>query len=201
MFLIVLTDSNITDSQTINIALYIVLCDYKATFNTNSRIMSNNSKDNSLDDLDLRILSRLQKDARITNVSLAESVNLSPAPCLRRVRELEKNGIIKSYTTLLDPEKLGWDVSVFIEVRLERQVESDLRIFEEIIERFPEVMECYLMTGTSDYLLRVVAKDLKSLQTFITDKLAGTPNVANLRSSIALKQVKYKTALPILNIS
>ncbi|WP_136808665.1 Lrp/AsnC family transcriptional regulator [Desulfosediminicola flagellatus] len=163
--------------------------------------MSNNSKDNSLDDLDLRILSRLQKDARITNVSLAESVNLSPAPCLRRVRELEKNGIIKSYTTLLDPEKLGWDVSVFIEVRLERQVESDLRIFEEIIERFPEVMECYLMTGTSDYLLRVVAKDLKSLQTFITDKLAGTPNVANLRSSIALKQVKYKTALPILNIS
>lgn len=163
--------------------------------------MSNNSKDNSLDDLDLRILSRLQKDARITNVSLAESVNLSPAPCLRRVRELEKSGIIKSYTTLLDPEKLGWDVSVFIEVRLERQVESDLRIFEEIIERFPEVMECYLMTGTSDYLLRVVAKDLKSLQTFITDKLAGTPNVANLRSSIALKQVKYKTALPILNIS
>lgn len=163
--------------------------------------MSNNSKDNSIDNLDLQILNRLQKDARITNVSLAESVNLSPAPCLRRVRELEKNGFIRSYTTLLDPEKLGWNVSVFIEVGLEKQVESDLQIFEEIIESFPEVMECYLMTGTFDYLLRVVAKDLKSLQTFITDKLAGTPNVANLRSSIALKQVKYKTALPILNNS
>lgn len=92
---------------------------------------------------------------------------------------------------------MGWEVSVFIEVRLERQVVHDLQIFEQYIEKCPEVMECYLMTGTSDYLLRVVAKDLKSLQAFITDQLAGIPNVANLRSSIALKQVKYKTALPI----
>lgn len=149
------------------------------------------------DEIDLKILSRLQNEARITNVALAESVNLSPAPCLRRVRELEQSGIIKNYTTLLDADRLGWEVSVFIEVRLERQVVSDLRIFEQHIEGYPEVMECYLMTGTSDYLLRVVAKDLKSLQAFVTDKLAGTPNVANLRSSIALKQVKYKTALPI----
>lgn len=159
--------------------------------------MSNIREESPFDELDLKILTRLQNDARITNVALAESVNLSPAPCLRRVRELEQRGVIRSYTTLLDSEKLGWDVSVFIEVRLERQVVSDLRIFEEYIENFPEVMECYLMTGTSDYLLRVVAKDLKSLQAFITDRLAGIPNVANLRSSIALKQVKYKTALPI----
>lgn len=159
--------------------------------------MSNISNAITVDDLDLSILNRLQNNARITNVALAESVNLSPAPCLRRVRDLEEKGVIRSYTTLLDSEKLGWDVSVFIEVRLERQVVSDLRIFEEYIESYPEVMECYLMTGTSDYLLRVVAKDLKSLQAFITDQLAGIPNVANLRSSIALKQVKYKTALPI----
>jgi Lrp/AsnC family leucine-responsive transcriptional regulator len=150
-----------------------------------------------MDELDLDILKRLQDDAKITNVALAEAVNLSPAPCLRRVRELELAGVIRSYTTLLDSEKMGWGVSVFIDVRLEKQVISDLRIFEENIQSYPEVMECYLMTGTSDYLLRVVARDLKSLQTFITDKLAGTPNIANLRSSIALKQVKYKTALPI----
>ena len=150
-----------------------------------------------VDETDLKILAALQQDARITNVALAEAVHLSPAPCLRRVRDLEQRGVIRRYTTLLDPEKLGWEVSVFIEVRLERQVVSDLKIFEAQIDSYPEVMECYLMTGSSDYLLRVVAKDLKSLQTFITDKLAGIPNVANLRSSIALKQVKYKTALPI----
>ena len=151
-----------------------------------------------MDTVDLNILERLQHDARITNVALAEAVHLSPAPCLRRVRELEASGVIHRYTTLLDAEQLGWQVSVFIEIRLERQVVSDLKIFEEHIESYPEVMECYLMTGTYDYLLRVVAKDLKSLQTFITDRLAGTPNVANIQSSIALKQVKYKTALPIL---
>ncbi|MGB3211447.1 MAG: Lrp/AsnC family transcriptional regulator [Desulforhopalus sp.] len=159
--------------------------------------MSNKREFDSVDVLDLSILKRLQDDARITNVALAESVNLSPAPCLRRVRELEKSGVIRSYTTLLDAEKLGWGVSVFIEVRLEKQIVSALRMFEEYIEGCPEVMECYLMTGTSDYLLRVVAKDLSSLQEFITDRLAGIPNVANMRSSIALKQVKYKTALPI----
>ncbi len=150
-----------------------------------------------MDNIDYDILNRLQNDAKITNVALAEAVNLSPAPCLRRVRDLEENGVIHSYTTLLDPEKLGWNVSVFIEVRLEKQVVSYLQEFEEYIKSYPEVMECYLMTGNSDYLLRVVAKDLKLLQIFITDRLAGIPNVANLRSSIALKQVKYNTALPI----
>lgn len=151
-----------------------------------------------MDNYDLKILDRLQNDARITNVSLAESINLSPAPCLRRVRELEQSGVIREYTTLLDPDRVGWSVSVFIEVRLERQILSCLNEFEEAIGNYPEVMECYLMTGTSDYLLRVVAKDLKSLQTFITDKLASIKNVANMKSSIALKQVKFKTALPIL---
>ncbi len=152
-----------------------------------------------MDNIDRKILDCLQRDARITNVSLAEAVNLSPAPCLRRVRDLEKHGVIRNYTTLLDADKVGWSVSVFIEVRLEKQVVDGLRIFEETIDGFSEVMECYLMTGTSDYLLRVVARDLKSLQAFITDKLAGIPNVANMRSSIALKQVKYKTALPIIS--
>ena len=160
-------------------------------------ILSNFNKHLKIDEVDLLILNRLQNEARISNVALADSVNLSPAPCMRRVRELEKKGFISSYTTLLDADKLGWEVSIFIEVRLERQVESNLIDFEKCINSFPEVMECYLMTGNSDYLLRVVGRDLKSLQSFITDNLAATPNVANLRSSIALKQVKYKTALPI----
>lgn len=151
-----------------------------------------------MDELDLKLLDTLQQNARISNVSLAKSINLSPAPCLRRIRDLETRGIIKGYNALLDADKLGWPVSVFIEIRLERQVTDDLQVFEKAIDGFPEVMECYLMTGTSDYLLRVVAKDLKSLQEFITDRLASIPNIANIQSSVALKQVKYKTALPIL---
>lgn len=150
-----------------------------------------------MDNIDLKILNQLQEDARVTNVALAEKVNLSPAPCLRRVRELEKSGVIKGYTTLLDPEQLGLNVSVFIEIRLEKQVREHLQVFEKTIEQYPEVMECYLMTGTFDYLLRVVAKDLKSLQTFITDKLVTIPNIASMQSSIALKQIKYRTALPV----
>lgn len=150
-----------------------------------------------LDDIDLRILHRLQHDARVTNVALAESAFLSAAPCLRRVRELERAGVIRGYATLLDPESLGLAVSVFIQVSLEKQVDPALRAFEETIAAWPEVMECYLMTGDSDYLLRVTVPDLKHLQRFITDQLARIPGVANIRSSMALKQVKYKTALPL----
>lgn len=159
--------------------------------------MSNIRKPFKLDPVDLRLLGQLQGDARITNVALAESANLSPAPCLRRVRDLETAGVIRGYVTLLDPEAVGLNVSVFIQVSLEKQVGSALRTFEETIGGYPEVMECYLMTGDSDYLLRVVAPDLKALQGFIVERLACIPNVANIRSSMALKEVKYKTALPI----
>ena len=159
--------------------------------------MSNKNEAFQLDPVDLRLLGKLQSDARITNVALAESANLSPAPCLRRIRELETAGIIRGYVTLLDPEAVGLHVSVFIQVSLERQVGNALRVFEETIGSYPEVMECYLMTGDADYLLRVVATDLKSLQSFIVDRLACIPHVANIRSSIALKEVKYKTALPV----
>ena len=159
--------------------------------------MSNIREDTSLDPTDLRLLDHLQTDARITNVALAESASLSPAPCLRRVRDLEAAGVIRGYATLLDPEALGLHVSAFIQISLEKQVVNALRNFEETIASYPEVMECYLMTGDSDYLLRVVAHDLKGLQSLIVDRLARLPNVANIRSSIALKQVKYKTALPL----
>jgi DNA-binding Lrp family transcriptional regulator len=151
----------------------------------------------TLDAIDWRILGRLQDNARLSNVELAHAVHLSPSPCLARVRRLEKSGLIKRYVTLLDALSLGLTVSVFIQVRLERQVESALEIFERQIESRPEVMECYLMTGDSDYLLRVLVADVQALERFILDFLARIPGVGNIKSSFALKQVKYKTALPL----
>lgn len=159
--------------------------------------MRNKNNVTEFDQFDSAILDLLQRDARMSNVALAEAVHLSPAPCLRRVRDLESAGVIRRYVTLLDPLALGLDVSVFIQVSLEKQIGDALHTFEETIESCPEVMECYLMTGDSDYLLRVVAPDLDSLQKFIVNRLAKIPQVASIRSSIALKQVKYKTELPI----
>jgi DNA-binding Lrp family transcriptional regulator len=151
----------------------------------------------SLDDTDWRILSAMQEDARLTNADLAAKVHLSPSPCLRRVRELEQSGLIQRYVTLLDPLKMGLTVSVFIQVSLEKQMRNALDTFEASVLARDEVMECYLMTGDSDYLLRVVVRDMPSLERFIVDYLAKIPGVSNIRSSFALKQVKYKTALPL----
>jgi DNA-binding Lrp family transcriptional regulator len=136
-----------------------------------------------LDRIDIGILNHLQQDARITNAELARAVNLSPTPCFNRVRALDKLGLFKQQVTLLNPEVLGLQINVFIQVSLEKQVEDGLRRFEAAIDERPEVMECYLMTGDADYLLRVVMPEI--------------PGVSNIRSSFALKQVRYKTALPL----
>ena len=151
----------------------------------------------ALDPVDWRILARLQEDARITNVELARAVNLSPSACLNRVRQLQKSGIIHRHVTLLDPLKCGLTVSVFIQVTLEKQVGQALQVFEKAIRERPEVMESYLMTGDSDYLLRVVVSDVQELERFIVEFLAKIPGVGNIKSSFALKQVKYQTALPL----
>ena len=150
-----------------------------------------------LDTIDWKILGLMQKDARLTNVDLARSVGLSPSPCLNRVRALEEAGYISRYVTLLDALRLGLKVSVFIHVTLERQIESALGTFEKAIRERPEVMECYLMTGDADYLLRVVVPDIQMLEVFILNFLTKVPGVGNIRSSFALKQVKYQTALPL----
>jgi Lrp/AsnC family leucine-responsive transcriptional regulator len=150
-----------------------------------------------LDETDWKILARLQDEARISNVDLARAVNLSPSPCLNRVRSLEAGGIVSRYVTLLDPLKLGLTVSVFIQVSLEKQMRNALDTFESSVLAREEVMECYLMTGDADYLLRVVVPDVQSLERFIVDYLAKIPGVASIKSSFALKQVKYKTALPL----
>lgn len=153
-------------------------------------------RSSELDSIDWKILDVLQEDARMANIDLSEKVNLSPSPCLSRVKALERNGFINRYVTLLNPSAVGLGVSVFVQVRLEKQVETALNIFEKAVAIRPEVMECYLMTGTSDYLLRVIMPNLQEFQTFVAD-LTKIPGVGNIQSSVALKQVKYKTALPL----
>lgn len=150
-----------------------------------------------LDQVDLRILRELQNDAKLTNLELASRVHLSASPCLTRVRWLETNGYINRYVALVDPRRVGLGVSVFIQVRLEKQVEEALERFEAAMNAYPQVMECYLMTGASDYLLRVVVEDIPALERFIVDELSHLAGMANIQSSFALKQVKYKTALPL----
>jgi DNA-binding Lrp family transcriptional regulator len=150
-----------------------------------------------LDATDWKILNLLQFNARISNVDLARQVGLSPSPCLNRVRALEKGGYISRYVSLLDALQVGLKVSVFIQVTLEKQIEPALETFERAIRDRPEVMECYLMTGDADYLLRVVVPDLQALEHFILNFLSRVPGVGNIKSSFALKQVKYQTALPL----
>ena len=150
-----------------------------------------------LDATDLAILDQLQRDAKLTNVDLASRVGLSPSPCLARVRELERSGVIQRYVALADPQQLGLNVSVFIQISLDKQVERSLEVFETAIADYAQVMECYLMTGDADYLLRVLVPDVTALQQFIVGGLARIPGVSNIRSSFALKQVKYETALPV----
>lgn len=150
-----------------------------------------------LDEIDRRILAVLQEDARIANVELAGRVGISASPCWRRVREMEESGAISRYVTLLDPAALDLRVSVFVQVTLEKQVEGALEVFEKAVQARAEVMECYLMTGDADYHLRVVVPDLTAYERFLMDHLTRVPGIANIRSSFALKQVKYTTALPL----
>jgi DNA-binding Lrp family transcriptional regulator len=152
---------------------------------------------NPLDAIDRRILAELQQNARIANADLAREVGLSPSPCLRRVRELEETGVIRSYVALVEPGAIGLPISVFVQVTLERQIEQALDTFERAILHRPEVMECYLMTGDADYLLRVVVADLTAYERFLKDHLTRVAGVSSIKSSFALKQVKYRTALPL----
>ena len=151
----------------------------------------------ALDEIDRRILTHLQRDARMTNAKLAERVGLSPAPCLRRIRALEAAGVIRDYVALLDSRAVGRAVTVFIEIRLDLQVKDRLDILERAIREWPEVLECSLMTGDADYMLRVAVPDVDAYEQFLRDKLTRLEGVASIKSSFALKQVKYTTALPI----
>jgi Lrp/AsnC family leucine-responsive transcriptional regulator len=150
-----------------------------------------------LDDMDRRILIALQQDGRLSNQDLAARVGISPSPCWRRVRSLEADGVIKRYAALVDPAALGLRVNVFTQVTLERQEEKALQVFESTVGEWPEIMECYLMTGDADYLLRVVVPDLDAYERFLMQKLTRIPGIAAIKSSFALRSVKYRTDLPI----
>jgi hypothetical protein len=150
-----------------------------------------------LDITDIRILTELQQDSSLTNIELAKRVHLSPSPCLTRVKALEVNGVIARYVTLLNPKALGLNLSVFISISLKEQSKSALAEFEQRIAEHDEVMECYLMTGDSDYLIRVAVSDITALEKFILEQLTPIPGIEKIRSSFALKQVRYKTALPL----
>ena len=153
--------------------------------------------DRKLDDIDRRILAALQADGRMTAQQLADRVGLSPSPCARRVRLLEEAGVVKGYVAVVDQAKVGLPISVFASVKLERQREDDLDRFSQAVARWPEVVDCYLMTGQRDYLLRIVVSDLESYERFIKDKLTRLDGVASIESSFALGQVKRSNALPI----
>lgn len=151
----------------------------------------------TLDSTDVRILSQLQENAGLTNVELAQKVSLSPSPTLARVRNLESRGVISRYVALVDPQAVGLKLNVFIQVSLEKQEAAALARFEQAVRHFDEVMEMYLMTGDEDYLLRIVVPDMQALEHFILHNLTRIEGIKNIRSSFALKQVKYKTALPL----
>jgi Lrp/AsnC family transcriptional regulator, leucine-responsive regulatory protein len=150
-----------------------------------------------LDTLDYRILDALQKNGALSNVALAKAVHLSPSPCLSRVKALEDSGVIERYVALANAKAMGIGMNVFINISLKSQSKAALADFEQSIAEHDEVMECYLMTGDSDYLIRVAVADIAALEKFILEQLTPIPGIEKIRSSFALKQVRYKTALPL----
>ena len=150
-----------------------------------------------LDSVDYRIIDALQRDGGLTNVELARQVHLSPSPCLARVKALKDKGVIERYVALTNAAALGLGLNVFISISLKSQSKAALAEFETRIAEHDEVMECYLMSGDSDYLIRVAITDIAALEKFIVDQLTPIAGIEKIRSSFALKQVRYKTALPL----
>jgi DNA-binding Lrp family transcriptional regulator len=164
--------------------------------NTAVKARSSNHVSRNLDEIDLKILTEIQADGRITNVELAKRVGISPPPCLRRVRALEEEGYIHGYRGLLDARKLGFDVTVFAAVHLSSQAEADLRAFEEFVRAEPLVRECWMLSGEVDFILKCVAPDMATFQDFVTH-LTAAPHVRNVRTSLVLHNSKYEAAVPL----
>ena len=151
----------------------------------------------TMDAIDRRILAALQSDARLTVERIGAMVGLSASPCARRIRRLESLGVVKGYVAVLDQVKAGLPVSVFASVKLERQREEDLDRFAVAVADWPEIVECYLMTGPRDYLLRIVVRDLDAYEGFLKRKLTRLDGVASIESSFALAQIKHSNCLPL----
>ncbi len=149
-----------------------------------------------MDRKDRQIIRCLQEDGRLTNQDLAEQVNLSPSPCLRRVKNLEKSGLIKGYTAIIDQKAYGLPLTAFLRVRLERHSEDIVQVFEREVRRTEEILDCFVITGSADYLLRVVVKSLDAYEAFIRQELQRIPGVASIDSSFAFGTVKQSHVFP-----
>ena len=151
----------------------------------------------TLDSIDRRLLAELQAEGRVTNVDLARRVGLTAPPCLRRVRSLEDDWVIKGYHAELDAAQLGFTITVFAMVSLKSQAEEDLRAFENHIKALPEVRECHMLNGEIDFILKIVSKDLQSFQEFLTSKLTPAPNVASVKTSLTIRTAKNEPGVPL----
>jgi len=154
-----------------------------------------------LDSIDRHILRDLQENGRMTNVELAQRAGISAPPCLRRVRTLEKAGLIRGYHAEINPEALGFGVTVFAMVGLSSQAETDLEIFEAMMNKLPEVRECHMLAGENDFLLKIVATDWEAYQRFLTASLTSAPNVAHVKTALAIRTAKQLSGVPIGNDS
>ena len=157
----------------------------------------NRKKRVRLDRIDRRILRDLQDNGRMTNVDLAERAGISAPPCLRRVRALEEAGLIRGYHAEVDAKELGFGITVFAQVGLSSQAETDLEAFEARVGAWPEVRECHMLAGETDYLLKIVAKDWEAYQTFLTARLTSAPNVSHVKSALAIRTAKHLPGVPI----
>lgn len=151
----------------------------------------------NLDAIDRRLLAELQVDGRMTNVELAQRIGLTAPPCLRRVRALEDEGVIRGYHADLDGAKLGFAITVFAMVSLKSQAEEALRQFEDHMRALPEVRECHMLNGEIDFILKIVSKDLQSFQEFLTSKLTPAPNVASVKTSLTIRTAKQQPGVPL----
>ena len=154
-----------------------------------------------LDEVDRRILRDLQADGRMTNVDLARNIGISAPPCLRRVRALEESGVIRGYHADINPEPLGYSVMVFAFVGLTSQAENDLQKFEKLVESWPEVRECHMLVGETDFLLKIIAHDWDDFQRFLTTRLTPAPNVSHVKTALAIRSSKTVGGVPILEAS
>jgi DNA-binding Lrp family transcriptional regulator len=150
-----------------------------------------------LDAIDRRILRELMNDGRITNVTLAQRVGITPPPCLRRVRALEEAGLITGYHAIVDEKRIGFSVTVFVSVALHNQSDTDLRAFENACLTWPMVRECYMLSGETDYHLKCVARDLGEFEAFLRNELGATPNVASVKTAITIRRTKLEAGVPI----
>ncbi len=155
------------------------------------------SRSPQLDQIDHEILGHLQADGRITNVDLAQKVGLTAPPCLRRVRSLEEEGVIRGYHADLSADALGWPITIFAMVSLRSQAESDLKAFEAHVASLPQVRECHMLNGEIDFILKLVARDLPSFQAFLTEELTSAPNVASVKTSLTIRTSKSEIGVPV----